>query len=430
MNNDFKKFIGINEAVTDASVNRCIEKLFKVQESLQSLSDASTSEEVQSSPVLLGSPNTPTPTPTPTGTPTPTPTITPAPTITPTPTITRTPTPTPTGAPTFTPTPTPTATPTPTPTATPTITPTPTVTPGPLTWRISANMSGYRRHGVGFGTLQAGMQTGGGDTTGNQTYLASTDFYNGILNIWSSGPNNYFNLRQATGCGTASSALYGTGLVFQSPLNYPQEAISKFNGTAWSQSPSTTWSPTYRWCAAAFGPSQTDAVWCGGTNTPSIYAQTIKWNGSAWAASGNMNTARLRHTGIGASSSSGLVVAGAVGSGSAPSFTTNSVEKYNGSTWSASTNAPFTRQSGGAGTQNDALVFSQNDGSSFYNSTYAFNGTTWSTRDNMLTTRALGQWGSNATSSAAWSAGGYTGSNSSPTLTPAALTTEKYWTNS
>jgi len=168
-------------------------------------------------------------------------------------------------------------------------------------------------------------------------------------------------------------------------------------------------------------------VWCGGTDTPSIYGQSIKWNGTVWASSGNMNIARQRHVGIGASSSSGLVVGGATGTGSAPSFGVNTVEKYNGATWSTSTATSFTRQTGGTGTQDDALVFSQNDGTTFYNTTFAFNGTAWSTRDNMLTTRATGQFGSNAASNAAWSAGGVTGSTASPTVS---LTTEKYWTNS
>ena len=171
-------------------------------------------------------------------------------------------------------------------------------------------------------------------------------------------------------------------------------------------------------------------MWCGGTDTPTLYAQTIKWNGSAWSSSGSLNIAAQRRLGIGASSSSGLVVGGATGTGGSPSYGVNSVEKYNGSTWSTSTVTPFTRQSGGTGTQNDALVYSQNDGSAYYNTTFAFNGTAWSTRDAMLTTRGLGQFGSNAASNAAWSAGGHTGTPASPTLTPTALTTEKYWTNS
>jgi len=123
MNYDFENFVGQNEVVTDAAINRCLQKLFHLQTTLASLITDEPDELISLSPRVLNIPWTPTPTPTPTLTPTPTPT----PTGTPTPT----PSPTPTGAPTRTPTPTPTITPTPTPTITPTPTRTPTPTPTP-----------------------------------------------------------------------------------------------------------------------------------------------------------------------------------------------------------------------------------------------------------------------------------------------------------
>ena len=125
MNNDFENFIGQNEVVTNSSINRALQKIFKLQQYLIGVLADELTPEARNVPVIVNIPWTPTPTPTPT------PTITPTPTNTPT--ITPTPTPTPTSAPTFTPTPTPTPTrtPTPTPTITRTPTPTPTVTNTP-----------------------------------------------------------------------------------------------------------------------------------------------------------------------------------------------------------------------------------------------------------------------------------------------------------
>lgn len=123
MNQEFDNYIGQNEVVTDSSINRCLERIFNLQQNLiDSLTDEITPE-ARNLPVIVNIPWTPTPTPTPT------PTITPTPTVTPT--VTPTPTMTPTNAPTFTPTPTPTVTRTPTPTPTRTPAPTPTRTPTP-----------------------------------------------------------------------------------------------------------------------------------------------------------------------------------------------------------------------------------------------------------------------------------------------------------
>lgn len=135
MNNDFENFIGQNEVVTNSSINRALQKIFKLQQYLIGVLSDEPTPEARNVPIIVNIPWTPTPTPTPT--PTITPTLTPTPTPTPSPTITPTPTPTPSNAPTFTPTPTPTITPTitPTPTRSPTPTPTVSITPTPTITR-------------------------------------------------------------------------------------------------------------------------------------------------------------------------------------------------------------------------------------------------------------------------------------------------------
>ena len=117
---DLNNFIGINEIVTSAVINRCVEKLYcwlkTTLDMLQMQYGDTIAPRFNPENLDCAPQYTPTPTPTPTVTPTHTPTSTVTPTPTHTPTSTARPTPTPTVTPTSTQTPTPTRTPTPTPT--------------------------------------------------------------------------------------------------------------------------------------------------------------------------------------------------------------------------------------------------------------------------------------------------------------------------
>ena len=113
---DLNNFIGVNEIVTSAVINRCITRVMcwlDACESLLQLSEGSQLSSMFNPDNLICSPQftpTPTPTPTQTQTPTQTPTNTPTPSVTPTQTQTPTQTSTQTQTPTQTQTQTPTST--------------------------------------------------------------------------------------------------------------------------------------------------------------------------------------------------------------------------------------------------------------------------------------------------------------------------------
>jgi len=137
------------------------------------------------------------------------------------------------------------------------------------------------------------------------------------------------------------------------------------------------------------------------------YAFKISVAGAgAWAAGGNMNTARPQTEGASFGIQNAAIIAG--GSPGAP---TSQTESYNGTAWTA-LGAPsnlavvsYTRSS--AGTSTAGLTFGGNPGSPPYanTSTEEFGGTTWTTGGAMNTAKRLG--GGAGTQTAALSFGGY-----------------------
>ena len=64
MNNDFENFVGQNEVITNSSINRALQKIFKLQQYLIGVLSDELTPEARNVPVIVNIPWTPTPTPT------------------------------------------------------------------------------------------------------------------------------------------------------------------------------------------------------------------------------------------------------------------------------------------------------------------------------------------------------------------------------
>ena len=184
-------------------------------------------------------------------------------------------------------------------------------------------------------------------------------------------------------------------------------ATEEYNGSSWTAGGNLG---TALYANAGAG-TQTSALSFGGNHRPPITAQTEGYDGSSWSARPNLGTAVLQHAGAGASN------AAAVSFGGYTTTQTAATEEFNSSVniitaaaW-ASGGAMSTARSGlaSAGTQT-ANVFI---GGQMSNSPYAplntvelYNGTTWSNNPNNAPYSASNNCGT-GTQTAALSWGGY-----------------------
>ena len=210
---------------------------------------------------------------------------------------------------------------------------------------------------------------------------------------------------------------------------YYDSAVSNktlfYDGSTWSALADMG---TARQQGAGFG-SETAAAFCGGT-TGSVTTATEEFNvttstitGAAWAAGGNMNTAR--NLAAGAGTQNAAWIAG----GNNPGTTYGVIhEQYNGTAWTeaADLNTPRNRLRG-AGSQAAALAFGGFDPGGSSNASEEWNGSSWAEGNNLNTGRRTpGNFG---TQTAAVACGG-TNPGASPT---AHVGTEEYngtsWSN-
>jgi len=176
--------------------------------------------------------------------------------------------------------------------------------------------------------------------TGQVWYGADNNFYiqkqTATVNSWSIGnnpplfsPSNSFT---AGACGTQTAALgFGKGFT-------PSVLAESYDGTNWAAI--TNMNTNRAGGACSSSGSQTAAVVFGGSltvppATPSTntLATISKWNGSAWSAGNDMP---FRKSGLGGTgtSTAALAFGGALPNATpAPTRTTNTVAKYDGTNW-------------------------------------------------------------------------------------------------
>jgi len=134
--------------------------------------------------------------------------------------------------------------------------------------------------------------------------------------------------------------------------------------------------------AAAGVGTQTAAMIVG--RSPAPAAVTEQYNGSAWTEVADLNSARGRGQGAGASYTSALVFGGVL----VPADTTSALnESWNGSSWTEVGDLPTARSDGGGfGTQTAAILAGGNRGTPT-TATFSWNGTSWASATAINTAR-------------------------------------------
>ena len=231
-------------------------------------------------------------------------------------------------------------------------------------------MNTARVQGAGGGIQTDGFGAGGYTTTN----VATTEEYNGTG--FSAGGD----------LGSARRAMGGTGqtpagLVFGGYTTTHVGLTEEYNGTSWSESGDL--STTRYALSSANSAPQTAALGFGGYAATKSNA-TEEYNGTSWTAGGNLNVAT--HDAAGA----GTQTAGLLCGGSAPSVASNITELYDGSSWTSSGTLNLGRQLNMAfGTQTAAVTIGGNKTFSPDTTTdtiETFNGSTWSTSPATLAT--------------------------------------------
>ena len=220
----------------------------------------------------------------------------------------------------------------------------------------------------------------GGQTPPN---TAATEEYNGTA--WSEGsvfPTAIYRLG-GTGNGTAALGFGG-----DSPPGAMSGVTAKYDGTSWTTVPNMG---TARRSLGAAG-SQTAAVAFGGDANPPITNATEEFNSStnlitagAWASGGAMGTARTGLASAGTQTAN-VFIGGQMSN--SPNAPLNTVELYNGTTWSSNpNNAPYSASNNcGTGTQTAALSWG---GYPNITTTLEFDGSSFTTTGALGTGREL-----------------------------------------
>lgn len=293
----------------------------------------------------------------------------------------------------------------------------PTPQPSTLVWRAGGNALTTRYLGAGFGARADAVISSGATSTARGPNASSTELYNSTTKSWSNGSVNPLALLGTAGCGTKTTGIMGTGNAWVSPYYYPQESMTTFNGTAWTNIASTNWFPTYRRGCGAFGNSSS-AIWVTGTDNTTAgspaYNQCIRWNGTSWSSTGSL-TVNRRSVICSGTAAAGL---GMTGNTAAPSSTTLSIvttnEKFNGSTWSSAAVVPAALGiSSAAGTQSDTTICGGYN-TADTNSVFNFNGVAWGIRDSMPAARNSAQGSTGGSANSLLVTGGVQGSPNSP----------------
>ena len=114
---------------------------------------------------------------------------------------------------------------------------------------------------------------------------------------------------------------------------------------------------------------------------PATTATTEEYNGSGWAAGGNVNTGRFNAYG------GGTQTAGLIFGGGLPGGNQDLVEEYDGSAWAEQTDLPAaTTELAGAGTQTAGLAFGGYVTANVAEA-YEYDGSSWTAGGDMNTAR-------------------------------------------
>jgi hypothetical protein len=273
---------------------------------------------------------------------------------------------------------------------------------GSIVWTAAGLYLQPRLQGFGFGS-NAGAWFGGGNSAINGAAVAggSGASYNGT--VWASA--NPYPLAYARG---ASAGTFTAGITMTGTATGTAGGNSyTFNGTSFT----AITAATAKNDASGSG-TQTAALVFGGQ--ASTTGQ--RWNGSAWSAMGALSVVR-QYAGGGIGTETDTLVVG----GQSPTVL-SSTEKYNGTTWAASTAFPtaiYATQPNGFSTTAGGVAIGYQGGNNNNNNTYTFNGTAWTLASYAIQNGSFGSgFGSNTT-------GMIAGGTGSAGTNPVPLATQK-----
>jgi len=243
-------------------------------------------------------------------------------------------------------------------------------------WATGGNLATPRYSSGAAGTQTAALLIAGQDSVPNLS-ISAVEAYNGTS--WTSAtsyPATYF---QIGGAGTQTAAVAWCGII---PSNYPpgvqtvHSDTNKWNGSSWTSSGSY---PRAQGGQGAAG-TQTAALSTGGSNSqpsaPGLTTATNTYNGTSWTTvPGTLVTARTFQNRMFGTQTSALAISGS---------TPNSVQSWNGTSWTVGTSMNTTRFASAFGDSNQSGVAF--GGPPAVTSTEIWNGTTWTNNPTGLNT--------------------------------------------
>jgi len=268
-------------------------------------------------------------------------------------------------------------------------------------WSEEADLNTARQSIAGAGTTTAGIAIGGSPTNASETWDGTS---------WTTIPNLNSNRGNMGGFGNSANAI-GFGGYFPPSPSKATTSTEEWDGTSWAVSPATL--ATGRYFAASTKNTTTDTgLATGGDGVAPGYAQlntSEEYNNSinvitsaAWASGGAMTTARTGLASAGTQTAN-VFIGGQMSN--SPYAPLNTVELYNGTSWSTNpNNAPYSASNNcGTGTQTAALSWG---GYPNVSTTLEFDGSAFSSGGSLSTGRELTS--SNiGTQTAAVAAGGF-----------------------
>lgn len=231
---------------------------------------------------------------------------------------------------------------------------------GPIVWQTAGLYGSVRVQTFAFGT-NAAAWCGAGSSATNTAALAggAGSSYNGT--VWSASTSYLVAMRSGASAGTATAGIGMGGLT----AAVTSGSSYTYDGTSFT----TISSATAKYDSAGAG-VQNSAIIFGGNVSGTL---TQLWNGSAWSTGGSLSLARQYVVGLG-SSTDALAAGGLSGS------LQSSTEKYNGTSWSASTAFPWTLYAAyrnGLSTTACGISLGYQQASALQNRSYTFNGSAW-----------------------------------------------------
>ena len=239
-------------------------------------------------------------------------------------------------------------------------------------------MTTYRKiHGRAIKSVSSNLSAPSAE---GQIWFNTTDNkFRSVVNLqaWISAGALPTTRQNAEGCGTQTAGLVSSGATGPAGPAFLNTSC-EYNGTGWSGT-DTKNSPGVI-AEAVFG-TQTAAVAAGGYNSSGTRTNTVEeYNGSSWTAVNTLPQAQTSGMGCGAEND------GLVAGGEFTAVLTNTQE-YDGTNWTAGGAIPAATYNAGAGGTSQSNSWFAGGGDGFKNATLIYDGSSWTASGNINTAR-------------------------------------------